>query len=191
MGNEKDKSTEKDKSNEKENPTRRINPLKRKSPLIKKSPLRRRIPLSPLRSLSPVAHAAGENGPKDESCIFGRASEERGEEDEGVLQLRPRSSGLIFTLRHPDNVDFRSSAFGKNQEEQRNTWNASSNQRGDVLTSKTGIFGSQARSKGLRGFSIKSKSGTSSTSSSFSSCSSQEAKGWSSRSPPKELYKYI
>ena len=125
----------------------------------------------------------------NQSCIIGGAMEERGEEDGGGIQLRPRSLGLVFTLRHPDNVGLRG-GFGK--QEQMNTWNASSFQRGDVLTSKTGIFGSQAGSERLRGFSINSCStGSCSTYSSCSSCSSQEAKGWSSRSPPKELYKYI
>merc|ERR1712181_92024 len=144
----------------------------------------------------------------DQSCIFGQQAEggERGDE-EGRLQLRPRSSGPIFARRHPDNVGFRNGAFGENvdqQQEQMNPWNTSSFQRGDVLTSKTGIFGSQARSEGLRGFSITTRSRTCSASStsssssscssccsSCSSCSSQEATGWSSRSPPKELYKYI
>ena len=128
----------------------------------------------------------------NQSCIIGGAMEERGEEDGGGIQLRPRSLGLVFTLRHPDNVGLRG-GFGK--QEQMNTWNASSFQRRDGLTSKTGIFGSQAGSERLRGFSINSCSTGScsscSTYSSCSSCSSQEAKGWSSRSPPKELYKYI
>ena len=145
----------------------------------------------------------------EQSCIFGQGEGERGDEG-GRLQLRPRSSGPIFASRHSDNVGFRGGAFGENvdQQEQMNTWNTSLFQRGDVLTSKTGIFGSQARSEGLGGFSVNlrsrtcSASSTSSTSSSCSSnscsscstcssCSSQEAKGWSSRSPPKELYKYI
>ena len=79
----------------------------------------------------------------EQSCIFGQAEGERGDE-EGRLQLRPRSSGPIFASRHPNNVGFRGGAFGENvdQQEQMNTWNTSSSQRGDVLTSKTGIFGS-------------------------------------------------
>merc|ERR1739838_454401 len=122
-------------------------------------------------------------GDMEQSCIFGRATEERGDEDEGGLRLRPRSSGLIFRSRHPENVNTRN-AFGKNvdQQEQINPWSASSLerlffQRGDVLTSKTGIFGSQAGSDGLTGFSINPRSrscsmcSTNSTSST-NSCSS-------------------
>merc|ERR1719352_2255640 len=118
----------------------------------------------------------------DQSCIFGQAEgDERGNE-EGRLQLRPRSLGPIFASRHPDNVGFRNGAFGENvdQQEQMNPWNTSSFQRGDVLTSKTGIFGSQARSEGSRGFSITTRSRTCSASSTSSTSSTSSSNSCSS-----------
>ena len=131
-----------------------------------------------------------------QSCNFVETTERR--EGEGGLQLRRRSSGSIFGSQHPDNVGFRSSFDQRKggQQDRTNTWSRSSfqGQGEDVLTSKTGIFGSQAGCYDMRGFSTNSRSrtcSTCSTSSSSSSCSAHEAKGWSSRSPPKELYKYI
>ena len=149
-----------------------------------------------------------------QSGMFGQTAERR--EGEGRLQLRRRSTGPIFASQRPDNVGFRGSFDQRksDQQDRINTWSESSfqGQGEDVLTSKTGIFGSQAGSYDMRGFTTSSRSRTCSTcsSSSFSSsssssstsssssaysscssCSSPEAKGWSSRSPPKELYKYL
>ena len=146
----------------------------------------------------------GGDGVVGQSCNFGQTQTTERREGEGRLQLRRRSTGPIFASQHPDNVGFRGSFDQRkgDQQDRTTTWSASSfqGQGEDVLTSKTGIFGSQAGSYDIRGFSTNSRSrtcstcstsSTSSTNSSCSSCSSHEAKGWSSRSPPKELYKYI
>ena len=151
----------------------------------------------------------------DQSYILGKkTTKEGGREGKEMLQLRPRSSGPIFASRHSHNVGVSGSFLGTqrkgDQQDRINTWSKPSLQGKDVLTNKTGVFGSQAGSFDMKGFSAISRSRTCSTCSTSStsscssfctnscssctfctSCSSHEAKGWSSRSSPKEIFKYI
>ena len=119
-----------------------------------------------------------------------------------------------LSKRQPDKITFPGEFNKVEQQDQVNTGSVSSFQRENVPTSKIstetlksqvwfdgpptsiGTFGDQIRFDGLRGSSSNSCSTNSVSTNTFSTnlcttCSSREAKGWSSKSPPKKIYKYI